>query len=153
MNSKKIAAKKPIRVRVVILLIKFFAIVYWGYLKYTKGNDYFENFLISQKIITSTITIIIMPTHTPALKVAPIASQLLSQKYNKQLIEVIRLSFDLCSYYFVFISSFVAFLVAPGFCFPFSYFIFVLFLFSFFFFHGMQFYFVSLLLISPERCS
>lgn len=47
--------------------------------KYTKATAYLENFLISQKIITSTITTITIPTHIPALKIAPIASQLLTE--------------------------------------------------------------------------
>jgi hypothetical protein len=47
--------------------------------KFTKANDYFENFLISQNIITSTITTITIPTQTPALKIAPIAWQLLRE--------------------------------------------------------------------------
>lgn len=79
MNSKKIAAKKPIRVRVVILSKKLLAMSFFELSKITKANDYFENFLISQKIITTTITTITIPTQTPALKIAPIAWQLLRE--------------------------------------------------------------------------
>ena len=80
MNSRKMAAKKPIRVRVVILSKKLLAMSFFEMPKFTKANDYFENFLMSQKIITSTITIITIPTQTPALKIAPIASQLLNDR-------------------------------------------------------------------------
>lgn len=37
---------------------------------------------MSQKIITSIITTTIIPTQTPALKIAPIASQLLNDTTN-----------------------------------------------------------------------
>ena len=80
MKSKKMAAKKPIRVRVVILSNKLLAMSFFEMPKFTKANDYFENFLMSQKISTSTITTITIPTQTPALKIAPMASQLLSNR-------------------------------------------------------------------------
>ncbi|MEO8854343.1 MAG: hypothetical protein ABI359_11210 [Ginsengibacter sp.] len=38
-----------------------------------------DSFLMIQKIIITTITIPIIPTQTPALKIVPIAAQLLSE--------------------------------------------------------------------------
>lgn len=97
------AATKPIRVRVLILSINFLTICFFGLSKYTKANGYFENFLMSQKIITSTITTITIPTQTPALKIAPMAWQLSNDRMRTNrsgskfnFVLYMRFRFDFC---------------------------------------------------------
>lgn len=47
-------------------------------------NYLLDTFLIIQKIITRIITIIIIPTHTPALKIVPIAWQLSNVRIRRR---------------------------------------------------------------------